>query len=155
MHNVAGRQHQLVVCVCVLQLGSEHQESRPLLSPSIDDFQSESKSDGATRPVTSNTAGSSSLICSPSLYPSSGSTFSFCQLILFFQSLNPTFFFKHSNYIVLTAKYFILPFHIIESVELLFLLVHFEKKKEKLYTRLQKLKKKDHFSKNMKTNSSN
>ncbi|KAM9439890.1 PEX5-related protein isoform 1-T1 [Clarias gariepinus] len=38
------------------KLGSEHQESRPLLSPSIDDFQSESKSDGATRPVTSNTA---------------------------------------------------------------------------------------------------
>ncbi|KAK3513429.1 hypothetical protein QTP70_014256 [Hemibagrus guttatus] len=50
MHNIA------CVCVCVLQLGSEHQESRPLLSPSIDDFQSESKSDGATRPVTSNTA---------------------------------------------------------------------------------------------------
>uniref|UniRef100_A0A3B1JFV8 PEX5-related protein n=1 Tax=Astyanax mexicanus TaxID=7994 RepID=A0A3B1JFV8_ASTMX len=38
------------------KLGSEHQESRPLLSPSIDDFQSEGKSDGATRPVTSNTA---------------------------------------------------------------------------------------------------
>ncbi|XP_052403923.1 PEX5-related protein isoform X2 [Carassius gibelio] len=38
------------------KLGSEQQESRPLLSPSIDDFQSESKSDGATRPVTSNTA---------------------------------------------------------------------------------------------------
>uniref|UniRef100_A0A673L9J8 PEX5-related protein-like n=1 Tax=Sinocyclocheilus rhinocerous TaxID=307959 RepID=A0A673L9J8_9TELE len=38
------------------QLCSEQQESRPLLSPSIDDFQSESKSDGATRPVTSNTA---------------------------------------------------------------------------------------------------
>ncbi|XP_062844168.1 PEX5-related protein [Trichomycterus rosablanca] len=38
------------------QLGSEHQESRPLLSPSIDDFQSESRSDGATRPVTSKTA---------------------------------------------------------------------------------------------------
>ncbi|KTF82524.1 hypothetical protein cypCar_00011750, partial [Cyprinus carpio] len=35
---------------------SEQQESRPLLSPSIDDFQSESKSDGATRLVTSNTA---------------------------------------------------------------------------------------------------
>lgn len=44
--------------VYVLQLCSEQQESRPLLSPSIDDFQSESKSDGATRPVTSNTAGS-------------------------------------------------------------------------------------------------
>ncbi|XP_058610315.1 PEX5-related protein isoform X8 [Onychostoma macrolepis] len=38
------------------KLCSEQQESRPLLSPSIDDFQSESKSDGATRPVTSNTA---------------------------------------------------------------------------------------------------
>ncbi|XP_016104750.1 PEX5-related protein isoform X4 [Sinocyclocheilus grahami] len=42
------------------KLCSEQQESRPLLSPSIDDFQSESKSDGATRPVTSNTAVSSS-----------------------------------------------------------------------------------------------
>uniref|UniRef100_A0A9J8BWP0 PEX5-related protein n=1 Tax=Cyprinus carpio carpio TaxID=630221 RepID=A0A9J8BWP0_CYPCA len=38
------------------QLCSEQQESRPLLSPSIDDFQSESKSDASTRPVTSNTA---------------------------------------------------------------------------------------------------
>ncbi|XP_051732152.1 PEX5-related protein isoform X5 [Ctenopharyngodon idella] len=38
------------------KLCSEQQESRPLLSPSIDDFQSESKSDVATRPVTSNTA---------------------------------------------------------------------------------------------------
>ncbi|XP_051555632.1 PEX5-related protein-like isoform X3 [Myxocyprinus asiaticus] len=38
------------------QLCSEQQESRPLLSPSIDDFQSENKSDGAARPVTSNTA---------------------------------------------------------------------------------------------------
>ncbi|XP_056327448.1 PEX5-related protein isoform X2 [Danio aesculapii] len=38
------------------QLCSEQQESRPLLSPSIDDFQSESKTDGATRAVTSNTA---------------------------------------------------------------------------------------------------
>ncbi|XP_056120727.1 PEX5-related protein isoform X1 [Rhinichthys klamathensis goyatoka] len=38
------------------KLCSEQQESRPLLSPSIDDFQSESKSDGASRPVTSNTA---------------------------------------------------------------------------------------------------
>uniref|UniRef100_A0A8C2GJH1 Peroxisomal biogenesis factor 5-like b n=1 Tax=Cyprinus carpio TaxID=7962 RepID=A0A8C2GJH1_CYPCA len=42
--------------VYVLQLCSEQQESRPLLSPSIDDFQSESKSDASTRPVTSNTA---------------------------------------------------------------------------------------------------
>ncbi|XP_026138045.1 PEX5-related protein-like [Carassius auratus] len=39
------------------KLCSEQQESRPLLSPSIDDFQSESKSDTSTRPVTSNTAG--------------------------------------------------------------------------------------------------
>ncbi|XP_016087213.1 PEX5-related protein-like isoform X2 [Sinocyclocheilus grahami] len=38
------------------KLCSEQQESRPLLSPSIDDFQSESKSDTSTRPVTSNTA---------------------------------------------------------------------------------------------------
>ncbi|XP_051555630.1 PEX5-related protein-like isoform X2 [Myxocyprinus asiaticus] len=38
------------------KLCSEQQESRPLLSPSIDDFQSENKSDGAARPVTSNTA---------------------------------------------------------------------------------------------------
>ncbi|XP_042573782.1 PEX5-related protein isoform X1 [Cyprinus carpio] len=38
------------------KLCSEQQESRPLLSPSIDDFQSESKSDGSTRLVTSNTA---------------------------------------------------------------------------------------------------
>ncbi|XP_057190166.1 PEX5-related protein isoform X2 [Triplophysa rosa] len=38
------------------KLCSAQQESRPLLSPSIDDFQAESKSDGATRPITSNTA---------------------------------------------------------------------------------------------------
>ncbi|XP_031415394.1 PEX5-related protein isoform X2 [Clupea harengus] len=38
------------------KLASEQQESRPLLSPSIDDFQTETKSDGASRPVTSNTA---------------------------------------------------------------------------------------------------
>ncbi|XP_051984788.1 PEX5-related protein-like [Xyrauchen texanus] len=38
------------------QLCSEQQESRPLLSPSIDDFQSEGKSDGAARPAISNTA---------------------------------------------------------------------------------------------------
>ncbi|XP_063074904.1 PEX5-related protein [Engraulis encrasicolus] len=38
------------------KLASEQQESRPLLSPSIDDFQTETKSDGACRPVTSNTA---------------------------------------------------------------------------------------------------
>ena len=47
---------------CVLQLASEQQESRPLLSPSIDDFQTETKSDGASRPVTSNTAGPLQLI---------------------------------------------------------------------------------------------
>ncbi|XP_062853338.1 PEX5-related protein [Trichomycterus rosablanca] len=35
---------------------SEPQESRPLLSPSIDDFLCETKCDGAARPVTSNTA---------------------------------------------------------------------------------------------------
>lgn len=41
----------------VLQLVSEQQESRPLLSPSIDDFLCETKCDGVSRPVTSNTAG--------------------------------------------------------------------------------------------------
>ncbi|XP_029938562.1 PEX5-related protein isoform X3 [Salarias fasciatus] len=39
-----------------LQLVSEQQESRPLLSPSIDDFLCETKCDGVSRPVTSNTA---------------------------------------------------------------------------------------------------
>ncbi|XP_072540257.1 PEX5-related protein isoform X3 [Salminus brasiliensis] len=39
-----------------LQLVNEQQESRPLLSPSIDDFLCETKCDGAVRPVTSNTA---------------------------------------------------------------------------------------------------
>lgn len=44
--------------VCLpLQLVSEQQESRPLLSPSIDDFLCETKCDGLSRPVTSNTAG--------------------------------------------------------------------------------------------------
>lgn len=44
--------------VCLpLQLVSEQQESRPLLSPSIDDFLCETKCDGVSRPVTSNTAG--------------------------------------------------------------------------------------------------
>uniref|UniRef100_A0AAR2LR69 PEX5-related protein n=1 Tax=Pygocentrus nattereri TaxID=42514 RepID=A0AAR2LR69_PYGNA len=38
------------------KLVSEQQESRPLLSPSIDDFLCETKCDGAVRPVTSNTA---------------------------------------------------------------------------------------------------
>ncbi|XP_065120976.2 PEX5-related protein isoform X2 [Paramisgurnus dabryanus] len=38
------------------KLVSEQQESRPLLSPSIDDFLCETKCDGAARPVTSNTA---------------------------------------------------------------------------------------------------
>ncbi|CAB1325733.1 unnamed protein product [Coregonus sp. 'balchen'] len=41
------------------KLVGEQQESRPLLSPSIDDFLSESRIDGpVVRPVTSNTAGS-------------------------------------------------------------------------------------------------
>ncbi|CAB1427951.1 unnamed protein product [Pleuronectes platessa] len=39
------------------KLVSEQQESRPLLSPSIDDFLCETKCDGVSRPVTSNTAG--------------------------------------------------------------------------------------------------
>ncbi|XP_044146994.1 PEX5-related protein [Bufo gargarizans] len=38
------------------QLVSEQQESRPLLSPSIDDFLCETKSEAKARPVTSNTA---------------------------------------------------------------------------------------------------
>ncbi|XP_053566143.1 PEX5-related protein [Bombina bombina] len=38
------------------QLVNEQQESRPLLSPSIDDFLCETKSDAKPRPVTSNTA---------------------------------------------------------------------------------------------------
>lgn len=45
-----------VVCL-PLQLVGEQQESRPLLSPSIDDFLCETKCDGVSRPVTSNTAG--------------------------------------------------------------------------------------------------
>ncbi|KPP67995.1 PEX5-related protein-like [Scleropages formosus] len=44
------------------KLVSEQQESRPLLSPSIDDFLSEAKCDGAARPVTSNTAVLSSAL---------------------------------------------------------------------------------------------
>ncbi|XP_077204427.1 PEX5-related protein isoform X3 [Paroedura picta] len=39
------------------QLVNEQQESRPLLSPSIDDFLCETKSEAIARPVTSNTAG--------------------------------------------------------------------------------------------------
>ncbi|KAM4695308.1 PEX5-related protein [Discoglossus pictus] len=39
------------------QLVNEQQESRPLLSPSIDDFLCETKSEAKARPVTSNTAG--------------------------------------------------------------------------------------------------
>ncbi|CAI5775938.1 Hypothetical predicted protein [Podarcis lilfordi] len=38
------------------QLVNEQQESRPLLSPSIDDFLCETKSEAIARPVTSNTA---------------------------------------------------------------------------------------------------
>uniref|UniRef100_A0A3P8W1H9 PEX5-related protein n=1 Tax=Cynoglossus semilaevis TaxID=244447 RepID=A0A3P8W1H9_CYNSE len=44
------------------KLVSEQQESRPLLSPSIDDFLLETKSDGVPRPVTSNTAVLSSTL---------------------------------------------------------------------------------------------
>uniref|UniRef100_A0A8C3AW56 PEX5-related protein n=1 Tax=Cyclopterus lumpus TaxID=8103 RepID=A0A8C3AW56_CYCLU len=40
----------------------EQQESRPLLSPSIDDFLCETKCDGLSRPVTSNTAVLSSTL---------------------------------------------------------------------------------------------
>jgi len=36
---------------------NEQQESRPLLSPSIDDFLCETKPEAVARPVTSNTAG--------------------------------------------------------------------------------------------------
>ncbi|XP_063772392.1 PEX5-related protein isoform X3 [Pseudophryne corroboree] len=39
-----------------IQLVNEQQESRPLLSPSIDDFLCETKSEAKARPVTSNTA---------------------------------------------------------------------------------------------------
>ncbi|XP_048362762.1 PEX5-related protein isoform X2 [Sphaerodactylus townsendi] len=39
-----------------MQLVNEQQESRPLLSPSIDDFLCETKSEAIVRPVTSNTA---------------------------------------------------------------------------------------------------
>ncbi|KAL1023349.1 hypothetical protein UPYG_G00039590 [Umbra pygmaea] len=44
------------------KLVSEQQESRPLLSPSIDDFLCETKCDGSARPVTSNTAVLSSTL---------------------------------------------------------------------------------------------
>ena len=51
----------------------EQQEIRPLLSPSIDDFLSESRVDGPThRPVTSNTAGNPP---QSSLTPPSGSPY--------------------------------------------------------------------------------
>ncbi|KAI9519326.1 hypothetical protein NQZ68_029493 [Dissostichus eleginoides] len=43
-------------------LVSEQQESRPLLSPSIDDFLCETKCDGLSRAVTSNTAVLSSTL---------------------------------------------------------------------------------------------
>uniref|UniRef100_A0A3B3SPT7 PEX5-related protein n=1 Tax=Paramormyrops kingsleyae TaxID=1676925 RepID=A0A3B3SPT7_9TELE len=46
----------------LFQLVTEQQESRPLLSPSIDDFLCETKCDAATRPVTSNTAVLSSTL---------------------------------------------------------------------------------------------
>ncbi|KAM6921310.1 PEX5-related protein isoform 3-T3 [Xenentodon cancila] len=44
------------------KLVSEQQESRPLLSPSIDDFLCETKCDAVSRPVTSNTAVLSSTL---------------------------------------------------------------------------------------------
>ncbi|XP_048832934.1 PEX5-related protein isoform X3 [Brienomyrus brachyistius] len=44
------------------KLVTEQQESRPLLSPSIDDFLCETKCDATTRPVTSNTAVLSSTL---------------------------------------------------------------------------------------------
>lgn len=53
---------QSVPCLRLFfQLVSEQQESRPLLSPSIDDFLCETKCDGLSRPVTSNTAGTVAL----------------------------------------------------------------------------------------------
>lgn len=51
----------LSLSVCPPQLVSEQQESRPLLSPSIDDFLCETKCDELSRPVTSNTAGTVAL----------------------------------------------------------------------------------------------
>lgn len=47
------------------QLVNEQQESRPLLSPSIDDFLCEAKPEAVVRPVTSNTAGNQNSV--PSL----------------------------------------------------------------------------------------
>lgn len=52
----------LSLSVCPPQLVSEQQESRPLLSPSIDDFLCETKCDELSRPVTSNTAGTVALL---------------------------------------------------------------------------------------------
>nr|XP_045367241.1 PEX5-related protein isoform X3 [Camelus bactrianus] len=46
----------LEIIVDPKQLVNEQQESRPLLSPSIDDFLCETKSEAIARPVTSNTA---------------------------------------------------------------------------------------------------
>ncbi|XP_049631800.1 PEX5-related protein isoform X4 [Suncus etruscus] len=46
----------LEIIVDQKQLVNEQQESRPLLSPSIDDFLCEAKTEAAARPVTSNTA---------------------------------------------------------------------------------------------------
>lgn len=51
------REPKLIKLYLPPQLVSEQQESRPLLSPSIDDFLCETKCDGLSRPVTSNTAG--------------------------------------------------------------------------------------------------
>ncbi|XP_041419255.1 PEX5-related protein isoform X3 [Xenopus laevis] len=51
------------------QLVNEQQESRPLLSPSIDDFLCDTKSEAKPRPVTSNTAGLDLLDLSEPLPP--------------------------------------------------------------------------------------
>ncbi|XP_026869337.1 PEX5-related protein isoform X3 [Electrophorus electricus] len=54
--NKASPEGKPLLTVTNKQLVSEQQESRPLLSPSIDDFLCETKCDRAARPVTSNTA---------------------------------------------------------------------------------------------------
>ncbi|TKS74647.1 PEX5-related protein PEX2-related protein PEX5-like protein [Collichthys lucidus] len=53
MHGLAAAEDEIRL---LHTLVSEQQESRPLLSPSIDDFLCETKCDGLSRPVTSNTA---------------------------------------------------------------------------------------------------
>uniref|UniRef100_A0A3Q0RUI6 PEX5-related protein n=1 Tax=Amphilophus citrinellus TaxID=61819 RepID=A0A3Q0RUI6_AMPCI len=61
MRDVLRESLNYLICLS-LQLVSEQQESRPLLSPSIDDFLCETKCDGVSRPVTSNTAVLSSTL---------------------------------------------------------------------------------------------